>query len=49
MTLRPILFAALLAAAPVAALAQNTPTCDPSTTSCPSPTAGGTAGVNVDP
>ena len=49
MTFRPILFAALLAAAPLAAAAQNAPACDPSTTQCPGTTAGDTGGVNVDP
>lgn len=48
MLLRPLLFAAVLAVAPVASFAQNTQTCDPAITTCPDD-AGGTAGVNVDP
>ncbi|WP_166486201.1 hypothetical protein [Jannaschia sp. CCS1] len=47
MLLRPLLIAAFLVAAPVAALAQSAPPCDPSTTTCPG--SGGNGGVNVDP
>ncbi|QXT40221.1 hypothetical protein [Gymnodinialimonas ceratoperidinii] len=44
------LFCALVAvAAPLHAVAQSQPDCDPTTTTCPAPSPDGTTGVNVDP
>lgn len=45
MILRLALFVTVLVAAPLSAMAQTAPACDPTVNTCP----GGSAGVNVDP